>query len=386
MASQAAATEPAPFPVPEDLPTPALVVERAVADRNIADMAGRAQRAGLQFFPHAKTHRSPDWGRVQLRAGADGLTVATIAEAEAFAAAGCPRLVLAYPLIGEQNVRRAAALARRLELTLAADSVAGAKAIGQVFAAMGQTASVMLLIDSGLRRCGVLPEHAANIATQFAATDGIRLAGILTHEGSVYDANGPGDVTVRSEAAVALMSATAQSMADCGIPVGTVSMGASASARAVLRRPGAVTQLRPGIYAFNDAGQVALGNATVADCAARVATTVVSSPVPGRACIDAGSKTLSSDGLPALGTQLFPGYGIALGAPGWVLHRLSEEHGWLAWQGTGPAPELPVGTRLQIVPNHICQVFYHLQHSYVLSGGAVVGEFSSLAHGPAPLQ
>jgi len=157
-----------------------------------------------------------------------------------------------------------------------------------------------------------------------------------------------------------------------GVPLPVVSLGASASARLVAHVPG-VTQIRPGIYAFNDVGQIALGNATQETTVIRVMATVVSHPEAGRACIDAGSKSLSTDLVPAMARRdAYPGMGLIVNAPGWVIERMSEEHGWLRWHGAGEPTVLPVGMRLEIFPNHVCMAFAMLRRASIMRDGMVV--------------
>src|SRR5690606_1514745 len=142
-----------------------------------------------------------------------------------------------------------------------------------------------------------------------------------------------------------------------GVALPIVSLGSSAAARIAATVPG-VTQIRPGIYAVNDVGQSALGNANLCWTAIRVIAAAVSHPEPGRACVDAGSKSLSSDLVPAGAHRAeFPGMGLLVNAPVWIIEKVSEEHGWLRWVGIGEPSALPVGTRLEIVPNHACMAF-----------------------------
>jgi D-serine deaminase-like pyridoxal phosphate-dependent protein len=179
------------------------------------------------------------------------------------------------------------------------------------------------------------------------------------------------------------MVRTADSIRRTGHRVETVSLGASASARAVAGAPG-VTQIRPGIYAFNDLSQVALGLATASTCAARVVTSVISNPAPDRACIDAGSKSLSRDLPPGRGAfERFPGYGHLVDLPGWQIAQLSEEHGWLRWVGSGPPTRLTIGQRLQVIPNHVCTVFSSMGESVGLRDGTVVSTWHTIPRGSA---
>ena len=142
-----------------------------------------------------------------------------------------------------------------------------------------------------------------------------------------------------------------------------------------------VTQVRPGIYAVNDLGQIALGNADLNSTAIRVIATVVSRPDATRACIDAGSKSLSTDLLPAAAHRArYPGFGLIVGMPGWSIERMSEEHGWLRWTGASQPTPLPVGSRVEIVPNHACMAFAMLRRASVIEGGAV----TTVWHGMGP--
>lgn len=364
-----------------DIATPGLAVDLDILDRNLDEMAAIARSAGVELFPHAKTHRMAEIGRRQVARGADGLCVAKLGEAEAFADAGIKRLFVANPIFGEAQAGRALALARSTDLLLATDSVAGAASIGAVFAKASETARVMLAIDSGLDREGVSRVDAPDIAAALHALPGIELTGIYTHEGSTYAAKDASDLVRQAEAAGALMVGVAQAIRARGVALPVVSLGASASARAVAHVQG-VTQIRPGIYAFNDVGQIALGNATLATTAVRVMATVVSHPEAGRACIDAGSKSLSTDLVPAVARRGdYPGMGLLVNAPGWIIERMSEEHGWLRWHGEGTPTTLPVGTRLEIVPNHICMAFAMLRRASIMRDGAIIDRWEGFGPG-----
>ncbi len=363
------------------VPTPGLALDLAVLDHNLDEMASIARSAGVELFPHAKTHRMTAVGVRQVERGADGLCVAKLGEAEAFAEAGVGRLFVANPIYGKDKAERALALSRRVDLVLATDSEAGAASIGETFAAAGVTARVMLAIDYGLGREGVSADKAPEIAVAIHAVPGIELVGIYTHEGTTYGAKDQSDLAGRARAAGEFMVGVAQSIRARGVALPIVSLGASASAREVAHVPG-VTQIRPGIYAFNDVGQIALGNASLGTTAIRVIATVVSHPDPDRACIDAGSKALSTDLVPASAHRdNFPGMGLIVNAPGWVIERMSEEHGWLRWHGGGPPVALPVGTRLEIVPNHVCMAFAMLRRANVVENGKIVAHWEGFGPG-----
>jgi D-serine deaminase-like pyridoxal phosphate-dependent protein len=361
--------------------TPGLVLDLDIFDRNLAEMAAIARSAGVELWPHAKTHRMAEAGRYQIEHGASGLTVAKLGEAEAFAEAGIGRLFVANPIVGDDKAERALALSHGVELILATDTVEAAASVGRVFAAAGAKAQIMLAIDTGLGREGVKPLQAGEVGAAIHALPGVELIGVYTHEGSTYGAVDAAELARLSVAAGETMVAAAEAIRARGATLPVVSLGASASAREVAHVPG-VTQIRPGIFAFNDVGQIALGNATLETTAVRVIATVTSHPDPERACIDAGSKSLSADLVPASAHRDdFPGHGLIVNAPGWVIEKVSEEHGWLRWRGAGAPRPLPVGTRLEIVPNHVCMAFVMLRRATVVQGGGVTGRWDGFGPG-----
>lgn len=361
--------------------TPGLVLDLDVFEANMRELAEICDSAGVQLVPHAKTHRMAEAGLRQIAYGAHGLCVAKLGEAEAFADAGIRYLFVANPVMGDDKLERALRLSSKVDLVLATDSMKAAQAAGARFSRDGKTVQMMLGIDSGLHREGIPPSAAVGLAREVAAIDGVDLVGIYTHEGSTYAARDRTDLEQQAKQAAKLMIDVATSIRASGMALPIVSLGASASARTVARIPG-VTQIRPGIFAFNDAGQIALGNATLGSTAVRVIATVTSHPVPGRACIDAGSKALSADLVPASAHRdHYPGHGMLVNAPGWILDRVSEEHGWLRWKGEGPPSALPVGTRIEIVPNHVCMPFSLLRKATVVSGDRILETWEGFGPG-----
>jgi D-serine deaminase-like pyridoxal phosphate-dependent protein len=363
-----------------DLETPALVVDLDVFDDQMTRMVDLCRDNDVEFLPHSKTHRMVELANRQLALGANGLTVATIREAEGFVDGGARRIVSAYPLVGESKIRRYYELAQRADVTVSTDSLSAAREISRYFAERHSSIDLLLLIDSGMGRVGVPPAAAPALAKDIAELDGVTLRGVLTHEGLAYRSRTPEELTERTRSYAGMMVATADEIRAAGVPVDTVSLGASASAWIAPTFPG-VTQVRPGAVAFNDLSQVALGLATIETCGARVISTVVSNPVPGQGCIDAGSKTLSNDAAPGYGAEVFPGHGVIVELPGWQIVHLSEEHGWLRWVGEGEPPALTIGERVQVIPNHICTVFSSSGSAVGVADGKIVGAWPTITRG-----
>ena len=361
--------------------TPSLVLDIDILKANVNELLKICHSHGVSLQPHAKTHRTPEIGLLQQELGCDGLCVAKVGEAEGFASAGVKKITVAYPVIGASKVERARVLSTSIDLTLAVDSVAGAKSIGEVFAAHSQVCSVLLIIDTGLGRDGVLPADAPKIAQAINAIPGVKVVGVMTHEGTVYGAPDKVSMIASAKKVSEMMVETSQAINSAGVEISRVSMGSSASARVAATVEG-VNQIRPGIFAFNDLGQIALGNATLQSCAVRILSTVVSRPTSTTAVIDAGSKSLSADLLPAKEHRdEYPGHGLIIGKTGWIIERLSEEHGMLKWMGDGEPSSLDIGEQIQIIPNHVCTTFSSLNESVVVSKGEVVNRWRTFAPG-----
>jgi len=356
----------------EDLPTPAVLVDLDVLERNISRQAVRAKSAGVRLRPHAKTHKCPEIARLQLGAGAAGISLAKTSEAEVFADTGFEDIFIAYPVVGLGKAERLLALSDRLRLAVGVDSVEGALLLSGPFAAAGRRLDVLLKIDCGYHRVGVLPENALAIAERLAELPGIRLRGLFTHAGHVYQAKTPEDVAEIGKQEGEILASTAVALEQAGLPIEEVSVGSTPSARHAMRIAG-VTECRPGNYVFHDGSQVALGTCGPEDCAMTILATVVSVPASDRAVADAGSKTLSQDSLRPRPN----GHGLILGTQS-RLQSLSEEHG-VARVEDGDS--FRVGERIRILPNHACVVSNLHDRLYGIRANRVETEFRIAARG-----
>jgi D-serine deaminase-like pyridoxal phosphate-dependent protein len=341
--------------VPDDLETPAVVIDAERLERNLSRMAAAAEAAGVALRPHAKTNKCMRIAQRQLAHGATGVTVATLAEAELFAAGGCPSVFIAYPLwagSGDRG-RRLAALAERTDLRVGGDSAAAASRLAD--AAPGLR--VLIEVDSGQHRSGILPDQVAALAASCEEL-GLRVAGAFTHPGHAYGSPATvGDAAADERAALAAAGAALAGYVD-STPV--LSGGSSPTAAAGLGAP--LTEVRPGTYVFGDRQQIHLSRMGVEDVALVVAARVVSVPRPGEAVLDAGSKALSSD-RPAWLT----GHGLILEAPEATISMLSEEHAVVH----GLSDHWKVGDLVRVVPNHVCTVVNLTSELLVIADGAV---------------
>ncbi|HEY6066545.1 MAG TPA: alanine racemase, partial [Thermoanaerobaculia bacterium] len=351
---------------------PSVLVDLDVLEANVRRMAERARECGVRLRPHAKTHKVPEVGRLQLAAGASGISLAKVGEAEVFAAAGFEDVFLAYPVVGAGKARRLLALSDQVRLAVGADSVEGAASLGSVFHAARRRLDVLLKVDCGYHRVGVAPEKAAEVAKRIAELPGIALRGVFTHAGHAYHAATRDEVEAVARTEGEILVSAAQAVRAEGLDVAEVSVGSTPTARVSMSIRG-VTECRPGNYVYHDASQVSLGTSAIENCAMTVLATVVSVPAADRAVLDCGSKTLSSDAL-----RPRPG------GHGWILGRrsrleaLSEEHGVVRVER---GESFRVGERVRVLPNHAC-VVSNLHDRIVLSrGDRVEGEWAVAARG-----
>jgi D-serine deaminase-like pyridoxal phosphate-dependent protein len=354
------------------VPTPALVVDRDACERNIVAMARRTAEEGVALRPHAKTHKCPALAARQLDAHAVGIAVATLGEAEVFADHGVSDLFVAYPLWAADDVaHRVAALSEHVRLAVGTDSV---EAVELLRRAVGRQEGLRVLVevDCGLHRSGVTPPDAARVG---AAADraGIELGGVFTFPGHSY---APGMATRARDDEARALSEAAASLEAAGLPC-PVRSGGSTPTAAVPPGEG-VTELRPGVYVFNDAQQVALGSCAPEAVALAAVATVVSTPAPGRAVLDAGAKVLGPDRPPWV-----PGHGLLPARPGARVTGLWEHHAVVDQTRTleDGLALLRQGERVAIVPNHVCTAVNLARQLHVVSAGEVVERWDVAAAG-----
>jgi D-serine deaminase-like pyridoxal phosphate-dependent protein len=328
------------------LPTPALLVDLDVLERNLAGMQVRCDELGVALRPHVKTHKCVEIGRLQRALGARGITVATLEEARAFADAGFEDITWAFPAI-VGRLGEAREIAERVALGLLVDSGPAVDALERD----GFPHRVWLEVDSGDHRSGVDPESGEALALARALADSrsLRFEGILTHAGQSYRAADDDERLSIARGERDVMVRLADRLRSDGIEARSVSVGSTPGMTIVDHLRG-VSEARPGNYAYFDATQVALGACDARDCALTVQASVVST---GRdhAVVDAGALALSKDlgrgdGPSSMG-RLYADYGAGVLREDARLTELSQEHGVVS------AP-LAVGGRVRILPNHSC--------------------------------
>ncbi|MCS7462168.1 alanine racemase [Paenibacillus doosanensis] len=333
--------------------TPCVIIDAERMNRNIQTMAEVARKHNVRLRPHAKTHKIPDVAKLQLEAGAVGITVAKVSEAEVMAEHGIADIFIAYPLVAPGKIERAAALSRRIRLILGVDSDEGAARMNETAGRLGVQLTVRLEIDTGLRRSGVPYDDAAALAARIHALEHLKLTGIYTFRGALLQQRPTLDLADAGEEEGRIMVQLAERMRAQGIPIADVSVGSTPTGAYAAAVEG-VTEIRPGTYVYQDRMQARFGVCGLEDCAGSVLVTVVSRPSPDLAVIDGGSKTFATDVQPNSAPLMLEGFGHVVGYEDAVLERMSEEHGMLRLGPEAQRKGLKVGDRISVIPNHIC--------------------------------
>lgn len=342
--------------------TPYVAVDHERMIRNINAMQERATMHGVRLRPHVKTHKCLEIARLQLAAGAVGLTASKADEALIFMQDGVKSIIVAYPMLDPHKLDRLlqASIENETEIAFIADSAEGVTAI-QLAALRHQLClPIYLKMDVGLGRIGIPPGSARliTLAAQINSAHGLKFAGLLSHAGNAYAATSVDQVKSIARREIGILEEAKNKLeSELGIKTPHLSVGATPTALAdAIHAP--TTEIRPGNYVFSDLTQLRIGVCTTDDLALSVVVSIISVN-NDHYIIDAGSKLLSSD-LGPHGTGLNdPVYGMAstdqcVRTPdSWLpVVMLSEEHGFVRRVGTN----LALGTRLRIFPKHSCSV------------------------------
>ena len=363
----------------DELSTPSALVDLDRLERNAKRMAEKVLRLGVRLRPHVKTHKCVEAARIQTDLHFGGVTVSTLAEAQAFAAAGFTDITYAVP-IAPQKIAEAADLHAEIDsLNLIADHPDTVRAIEELAESRGVVLPVFLEVDCGGGRSGVEPSSdlAHILVRRLADSDHIDFRGLLTHAGHAYHARSRSEAFEVACEERNLMAAFAAELRDLGISVAELSVGSTPTVRAIDDLTG-ITEVRPGNYLFFDTFQAAIGSCDIDDVAFSVLATVISVNVEqARAIIDAGALALSKDPGPTH-VESDCGFGGPVTIedqhplPGLRLISLTQEHGTLSGPGV---TALTPGTRIRILPNHSCLSAACFNRYHILRGSEVVDEW-----------
>ena len=331
--------------LPDGLDTPRVVLDLARVEANIDGLQAEMDRRGIALRPHAKTHKSVAVARMQISAGARGITVGTLGEAEVFVGAGIADVFLAYPIWadGPKAARLRALHEAAPAFRVGVDSVEGAERLAAAVAGSGSPLPVLVEIDPGNGRTGAATPEAALDVARAARSGGLAVEGVFSHGGHAYRIGGAEPAGADE---VRTLGAAAAALRGEGFEAPVVSAGSTPTM--LTAATGAVTEIRAGTYVYGDRQQWALGSIPAEGCALAVAAAVVSVHAD-RIVLDAGAKTLTKDRAAWL-----TGFGAIVGYPDLVIERVSDYHGVVSAPAGSTRPSL--GQVVAIIPNHVCPV------------------------------
>ncbi len=371
----------------DSLPTPCLLLDRAVLESNCQSMAARMKELGVRLRPHMKTAKSADVAQLATAGHFGGITVSTLKEAHYFAERGFRDILYAVGFVPSKIGQAAAIQEMGEELILVTDNMGAAAETAIRAAKLGRKFPMMIEIDTGDGRCGLDPVSEAddivNLGRVIDKSAALELRGVLTHAGQSYHGASAGAIKAVAEAERAGVVQAAELLRGAGLPCPVVSAGSTPTARHAENLDG-VTEMRAGVYMFGDVDQTLIGSCGWDDIAVTVLASVIGhNRRTKRIVVDAGGLAMSKD----IGPSEFDaetGYGTAVGEGGqprpdrMYLAAVSQEHGQLALPGGAEPPweEFPVGSRIRIFPNHACMTAAAHDRYHVLDEtGSVLEEW-----------
>lgn len=357
----------------ETLLTPALLLDAAKMMRNIRHLEDRATALGVTLRPHVKTAKSVKISKHLKDGTKTPITASTLAEAEAFHAAGHKDILYAVGIAPQKLVRVQALRDQGCDLVVILDNLA------QATAAAEAATPAMIEIDSDGHRGGLSPADPTLVEIGRVLHSKGLLRGVMTHAGESYNVRGADAHAEFAERERVAAVDAASALRNAGLPCPVVSVGSTPTAHGARDLTG-VTELRAGVYMFFDLVMAGIDVCDTSDIALSVLTTVIGhQPTKGWVMIDAGWTALSRDRGTAA-QDVDQGYGIVCDADGQIIPDLivssvNQEHGIVALRdgANGTMPTLPVGTQLRILPNHACATAAQFDHYNVLpeQGGAL---------------
>ncbi len=355
-----------------ELDTPSLLIDRERLLKNLADLQQYADENGVSLRPHTKTHKMPKLAKLQVEQGACGIAVAKTGEAEVMADQGLSDIFIANEIVGVRKLERIAALAKAgVRISFGMDSPCQAVQAEEVFSAEEVTVPVLIEIEVGENRSGIIREEDfIRLLDTLKDCPHLSFAGLFSHDGNSYHAKDLAELHEIAEGAQRRTLQFADLAKAHGMPCSVVSYGATPTFMNHVKILKGITELRPGTYALMDASQ---GHAvgTLDRCAAAVLAAVISKPTDTRTILDVGAKGLTmqerTDGICAS-----PGEGTILEYPQTHIDSVFDEHAILCDKAFHD--QVNIGDKVRIIPVHICPVCNLYDRAFLISDGEVVEE------------
>ena len=367
------------------LPTPSLLLNRTALERNINAMHERMTSLGVQLRPHLKTAKSATVAKLATQGQAGGITVSTLREAQYFFTHGYYDILYGVGIVQGKLPQAADLIVHGADLKIITDNARTAEAIVQYAEAESISFKVMIEIDSGGRRAGVLPDsrELLQIGQILQQSPKVELVGVLTHGGHSYHCQTAEAVRAVARQERDAIVQAAKRLRAAALPCPIVSGGSTPTAVYAEDLSG-VTEMRPGVFVFYDLDQLAIGACQREDLALSVLASVIGhNRHIGHIILDAGALALSKD-LSAREFRPEVGFGEVCDAnnqepfPGLFVNSVSQEHGLVPISNPADFDRLPVGSKVRILPNHACITAAAYDHYQVLEGTEVVARWDRI--------
>lgn len=362
----------------KELDTPCLLINREVMMDNIKYMQGYANKYNVKLRPHTKTHKMPYLARLQESEGATGIAVAKVSEAEVMASEGLNDIFIANEIVSKKKIEKIKNLSEKIDISFGIDSTEAAKVVEEVFEGSLKKAQVLIEIEVGENRSGIIEERDfISLVNHIKACKNINLKGIFSHDGHSYKAKDIKDCErIYNEAQLRTLHFV-DIAKGLNIELETVSIGSTPSLMFDFGVMNGITELRVGTYILMDVSQ---GNAigSYERCAATVLSTIISKPTSERVITDVGAKGLTMQ-TRSKGICKTTGIGYIKGSKGVYIDELFDEHAII--YNKEFRESINIGDTIEIIPNHICPVCNLYDSAYLISGDDVIDEIPILCRG-----
>lgn len=355
----------------KEIDTPALLIEQDILMKNIKDMQAYADKQNVTLRPHTKTHKMPKLALLQEKHGASGITVAKVGEAEVMAAHGLDNIFIANEIVGKQKIQKIRDLSKSIDISFGIDSIYHVNEIEGVFEGAAQKAQVLIEIEVGENRSGVIEEAAfIELVNAVKNSSNLHLKGVFSHDGHTYAAENVEHCKELYTASVERTLHFAEICTELGVPPKVVSIGSTPPFLFGFDIPKGITEIRPGTYILMDASQSnAFGSFEKA--AATVLTTIISKPTSERVITDVGAKGITAQKR-TKGITATTGLGKIKEYEDVFIDGVFDEHAII--YNKSFSEQVNVGDKVQIIPNHICPVSNLHEKAYLIQDGEVMDE------------
>jgi len=354
-----------------ELDTPALLIDRNIMLANLYSMQKYADECNVNLRPHTKTHKTPKLAKLQEEIGATGITVAKVGEAEVMAKNGLKNIFIANEIVGKAKIERIRKLSETIDISFGIDNAYQVNEIEEVFEGATKKAQVLVEIEVGEERSGIIEEDDFRTLLEAVKTcKNVELRGIFSHDGHSYKAESIEQCKLFFIESVQRTLRFAEIAEEMNLKPNVVSIGSTPPFMFKFDIPEGITEIRPGTYILMDSAQAnAIG--TYDRCAASVLTTIISKPTKERVITDVGAKGITAQ-TRNKGLTTTKGLGRIKEFEDVYISGVFDEHAIIYNEDF--SNQVNVGDKVQIIPNHICPVVNLHEKAYLISEGEVMEE------------